>query len=523
VVIVDSLSKSFGAKIVLDRVSFALHPGDRLALVGANGAGKSTLARLILGELSPDGGKILFKGEIGYLPQDLSAQFEADCTMAQFLRQRMGDLETLALKMHELEERMAEGEEVLHQYAEIQELFERRGGYRSDHRMEELLQGLELQAINPERPIGSLSGGERTRLFLAALLLSSPDLLVLDEPTNHLDEAALDWLESYLERYQNALLLISHDRHFLNRVATQIGEINDGHLTLFQGNYDKYLLERERRFLQEQTRYEKWREEMEELRQVIKKTTFSTAKPRKDPTDRDKLTFRHHGEAAEKSRSSKLKAARQRLEELEELQFPKPQRRWELSYRLNPHELVSAQVIRLNIDGVDWTVHKGERVVITGPNGCGKTTLLNRIAHQEGTLLAPGAVIGYLDQMQGQLDEERSVLEEYATACAGAEETLRADLRKYGLFGGEEVFLKVKELSSGQRQKLQLAKMIASRSNVWLLDEPTNHLDLESIERLERALLDYPITVLAVSHDRRFVERVATTKWAMQPGGGLSQ
>lgn len=489
-------------------------------MIGANGAGKSTLARLITGELSPDSGKVVCTREIGYLPQEPPAEITTEISIGHFLKERMGALETLQGEMRRLEERMAEGEEVLNRYAEVQELFERRGGYLSDHRLEEILQGLELEAIDLERPIGSLSGGERTRLFLAALLLSSPDLLVLDEPTNHLDDEALDWLESYLERFQNALLVISHDRHFLNRVTTQIGEVCDGHLHLFQGNYDRYLIERERRFLQEQARYDQWRGEIDALHQAIKRESFSTAKPRKDPTDRDKLTFRHQGEAAEKSKSSKLKAARRRLEELEELRLNKPQRRWELAYRLDPQELVSQQVVRLKIDQAEWDILKGERVVLTGPNGCGKTTLLNRIAQRgEGVLLAPGAATGYLDQMQQQLDENRTVLEEYATACTGAQEDLRADLRKYGLFGGEEVFLKVGRLSPGQRQKLQLAKMIASRANFWLLDEPTNHLDLESIERLELALLEYPMTVLAVSHDRRFVERIATARWHMEAGG----
>jgi len=497
-----AITKAFGPKEVLGGIDLVIESGQRVALIGKNGVGKSTLVKIALGTLEADSGSRQCTESVGYLPQEWQGDLER--SVESYLKSALGPLEAIREEMELLEERMARGQEAdLERYGELQESFERRGGYSSGHRLDEVIEGVGLEKIERSRPVSSLSGGEQSRLMLARLLLLSPDLLILDEPTNHLDLEALEWLEEQLKRYSGALLVISHDRRFLDVVAERIVELRPDGLRTFYGNYHHYLQERERLYRKELDAYRRWQAEVKELRETIKKSTFNQAAP-KGPKDRNIMAYDRHGELAQKGLASKIGRLRQRLEELEKEPLSPPRRQWALAYRLEPQPMVSERVV--NVAGL--TVVKGERVVITGPNGCGKTTLLDQI--YKGDALAPSAVVGYLDQMQQLLDQEKTVLENYAKARAGLESELRAELHKFGLFGGEEVFQKVATLSSGQKQKLQLARCIAMGANLLLLDEPTNHLDLESIERLEGALLESGVTVVAVSHDRWFVEKVAT-------------
>jgi macrolide transport system ATP-binding/permease protein len=537
------ISKSFAQRPILQQVSLSLNRGERLALVGENGAGKSTLLRLIAGELAVDDGQIRRPaGEsVGYLAQETEAS-DATMTVSLFLREAMGQLHAWQTQLAALEAQMsaplAEDQltAVLASYGEVQEQFERRGGYDLDHRLDQVMAGLNLSHIDRTRPLATLSGGEKRRLALAGLLLAQPDLLLLDEPTNHLDQEALTWLEQFLQQYVGAVLLISHDRHFLNEVVSIIAELSPvtHQLTLFHGNYDFYRAERARLFAQEASEWEAQQAEMKRLRQLMKKEAFARGGGHA-PRDGNKMAYKGARENAQQTAGKTIQQARQRLAELEATAIARPSRRWSINPEFAPAPLVSQDVIQLRgvskgFDGrvlfqnVNLTVRNGARVVIMAPNGSGKSTLLKilmgEIEPDKGTaVVAAGAVIGYLDQEQSQLDLAHTVLRAFASTAVGNEKEMRADLHRYALFAGDEVFQKVEQLSIGQRQRLQLAKIAASRANLLLLDEPTNHLDLPSLERLEEMLAGFPGTILAVTHDRWFATAVGTEIWRLTPSG----
>ncbi len=537
---IKHISKSFGAKTVLDDVSLGINQGDRIGLVGENGTGKTTLAQIVIGTLAADSGMIRVTPniEIGYLPQE--AQFTDATTIRSFMAQAVGRRNELAARLGTLETALAAPDlshetmaALLEEYGAVQSEFAGLGGYEADYRIDQVLAGLDLAALDRDRPLHSLSGGEKTRVMLAALLLSAPALLVLDEPTNHLDFAALDWLETYLAGYPGALFVISHDRRFLNRVVTQIAELSpEAHkLTIYAGSYDFYLAERERLRAQQQTTFEEQQAEIKRLNQIIKTKTHS---PRAAPPmrDNDKMLYNARAATAEDTTRRAIRVARRRLEVLEAEAVDRPARRWQINPDFAPEAFGSQDVIRLSgvrkafgdrtlFADATATIKNGERVVLVGPNGAGKTTLLTLIlgvgASDSGTIrVAAGAQIGYLDQEQESLDPANTVLEAFSRDLPGTEAERRASLHKYGLFKEAQVFQPIGSLSVGQKRKLQIARLIATGANVLLLDEPTNHLDLDSVEQFEAALCAFPGTVLAISHDRRFIERVATTIWRIE-------
>ncbi len=537
---IHEVTKYFGAKLILDKVSLSINRSDRIGLVGENGTGKTTLAKIVMGTLEADAGQI--RGarhlEIGYLPQE--ADIDEEMTVQQFLERSMGRVDEMRATLEAMESDMGRADiapddfsALLERYGQLQEEFTRRGGYESDYRLDQVFVGLDLTHIDRKRSIRTLSGGEKTRTMLASLLLSSPDLLILDEPTNHLDFAAIDWLEAYLLTYQGAMLLISHDRHFLNKVVNQIVELLpvNHQVTVYHGNYDFYLAERERQRAHQMEAYEAQQEEIKTLRRTIKTKGFSAGSGR-PAKDGNKMAYDAHGEKAEQVRSREIQAAKHRLEELLADPISRPANRWRINPDFTPEEFGSRDVIRLTnvsksygdrslFEGVSSTITGGERVVLVGPNGIGKTTLLKMILGLEqpdaGEIrIASGARIGYLDQEQETLDPNRTVLEEFSQGIIAPESEHRANLHKYGLFSDDQVYQKIGSLSVGQRRKLQIAKLIVTRANVLLLDEPTNHLDLESVEQFEHALCEFPGTVLAISHDRFFIERVATVTWSIQ-------
>jgi ATPase subunit of ABC transporter with duplicated ATPase domains len=538
----SKISKSYGAKLVLDDISLTINRRDRIGLVGENGTGKTTLAAILMRMITPDGGTIKpIPGlEIGYLPQE--AGFDDDLTVAQFFQRAMGELDHLREAMMTLEGQLAastlsadELSALLERYGALQEEFTRRGGYDADHRMARVLAGLGLIHVEPSRLTHSLSGGEKTRLFLAGLLLRSPLLLILDEPTNHLDISALEWLEDYLNAYPGAVLVISHDRRFLNRVVRLIAELSPAthRLTLFHGNYDAYLAERERLHAEQVSAFESQQEEIKTLQRQIKMTAHNTGegRPRSD-NDKFSKAFFAGRNAVYKSRL--IKSAKHKLDMLMENPIERPVGGWTINPDFAPEELISRDVIRLvNVSKrygartlfaeVTATISGGERVVLQGPNGVGKTTLLKIMLGMEPpdsglVRLAAGARIGYLDQEQESLDPAQTVLDAYRRDLPGSETEHRASLHKYGLFTHDEVLQQIGNLSVGQRRKLQIARMIGTRANVLVLDEPTNHLDLASVESFERALCEFPGTVFAISHDRTFAEHVATSVWTLHEG-----
>ncbi len=540
----DRLTKYYGAKLILNEVSLTLNRRDRMALVGENGVGKTTLAKMMVGKEKPDIGQVIVsaKVDVGYLPQAVTFGLEGGTTVQDYLKKSVGRLDLITSQMKSLEKRMSaptlepeELEHILAQYGQLQEEFERKGGHDLDYRFKRVLSGLDIDYIDQNRSLSSLSGGEKTRVALAALLLRSPDLLILDEPTNHLDFEALDWLEMYLAQYQNCLFAISHDRQFLNKVVHQIVELShtDHKITIYPGNYDFYLGEREKFYEKQMAAFWAQREEIKQLRSFIKTKTYSTGKGR-GPTDRNKMAYKYHGQRTEKSIGREIQAAKYRLEELLANPLKPVRRRWEINPEFDPVALGSQDIIEL-IDiskqyddrdllaGVSEIIRNGDRIVLVAPNGTGKTTLLKIImgmVRPDGgeVRIAKKAKLGYLDQDQETLDLNVTVLEEYRKVARGEEAEVRAQLNRYGLFSGDQVFQKVGSLSLGQRRKLQLAKLVSSRANVFILDEPTNYLDLTSLEEFERALQEFKGTILAVSHDRWFIKQIATKIWHLEAG-----
>jgi macrolide transport system ATP-binding/permease protein len=535
---VSKITKYYAAKLILDEVSLLINRTDRIGLVGENGTGKTTLANIIMDRVEPDEGRVLFAPgtEIGYLPQE--AVLDEAMSVQRFLERAMGRLDYLRNQLSLLEEEMAHPNlpsermnYLLSEYGAVQEEFSQRGGYDADYRLDQVFMGLDLIYIDRSRSLQTLSGGEKTRVMLASLLLSVPGLLILDEPTNHLDFASVDWLEGYLKDYSGAVMLISHDRHFLNKVVNQIAELSTANhkLKIYHGNYDSYLAERERSRAEQLAAYEAQQEEIKRLQRLVKAKSHNTGNGR-PPTDGDKMGYDFKGGRVDKQKSREIQNARRRLDDLQANPLSRPVDRWHINPDFEPEEMTSRDVIRLNdvskrfgdrilFRNVTATVQSGDRIVLYGPNGVGKTTLVKLLLGIEqadsGTVyVAANARIGYLDQEQESLDPNRTVLEEYSHDLIGFEEEHRANLHKFGLFSHDQVFQKISSLSVGQRRKLQIAKLIGQKANLLILDEPTNHLDLESVEQFEQALCEFPGTVLAISHDRYFIDRVATITWS---------
>lgn len=535
---ISKLKKSYGARVILDEVTFLLNRTDHVALVGENGVGKTTLSRIILGQESYDSGVVQFDAEIGYLPQEIS--FGHHMTIRQYVEHALGELDQLRLNMQALEQQMEAPNEnldaILQVYGELQDEFQQRGGYDLDYRMEQVFDGLNIAHLDFSRLVGSLSGGEKTRVAMAALLLCSPDLLILDEPTNHLDFAAMAWLESYLADYQNALIIISHDRRFINKVVNKIVELSPltRSATVYHGNYDDYMAERERQYQKDVAAFEAHRDEVKRLQNLMKVQAHSTGK-KSIHTDNDKFVKNIKIATAENTRSKAIRDAKQRLAVLETEAVQRPTRPWRIGFEFTPLPLPSSQPVRLEniskayeerviLQNLDATIENGDRIVLIAPNGTGKTTLLNIITGNlqpdRGLVnISPGAKLGYLDQEQETLDLTSSVMETYREEALGTEQELLAQLHRSGLFSDSMLAeRKVTALSVGQRRKLQIARLIASCANVLLLDEPTNHLDLTSIEALETSLKDFEGAILAVSHDRWFIDNIATKWWYLENG-----
>ena len=553
---VERVSKAYGPVTVLDAVSLLVSGGERVGLVGANGSGKSTLLRIVTGELpSDDGGAVTIGSgvEVGYLPQEQPAV--ADLTVDELVRESVGGLRSLEQRLHQLEAAMthvqgAELDAALAEYGDLAERFERRGGYELDHQIDTVLDGLGLADLPRDRRVGTLSGGERSRVMLAALLLQSPDLLLLDEPTNHLDFASAAWLERFLSAYRGAFVAVSHDRHFLNRTVTRIVEIDDHTHTLreYAGNYDAYRAARDREYASMERAFLEQQEEMKELRRAIKDKArrVSHARP---ATDNDKFARTFFKEQVEDAISRNVRNAEERLKRLEADPAPKPPRMLRINPDLDPAALRSDQAIlveglskrygrrtsgdrepgepgrgeRVVLRDISFSLGSRARVVIVGENGAGKSTLLDliagRIRPDSGAVrLAGGVRLGYLDQDASGLDRQLTLVESYLDGMDGPRDELVNGLFHYGLFRVDDLHKQVGQLSLGQRRKLQLAKLMAERANVLLLDEPTNHLSLDLLEAFERALADFQGPLLAVSHDRWMIERFHGQLWELRDG-----
>ena len=536
---VSGLQKYYGAKLILDAVSLNLNRGDRAVLVGENGVGKTTLARLILGhEASEQGAVRVAPGAVlGYLPQEV--QISRSISVSQYISEGLGELSALRRRLAALEVQLARGgdlSDALEEYGRLQTEFELRGGYTLETRRERIFAGLSLGHIDPARSVMSLSGGEKTRVGLAALLLQAPDLLILDEPTNHLDFAGLAWLEDYLQGYPHALLMITHDRHFINRVATKILDLSavTRGLTTYYGNYDDYRAQRDAQYQQDVAAYHSQVNRMKALRMQMKKEAHGHRKAKR-PDDGDKAIKFAARQQVARTVSKAVRSARQQLETLEANRLDNPRHVWHIAYDFAPLPLTSMEPVQLRsvgmsfgekqlFAGVNATLRKGERVALLAPNGGGKTTLLRLITGElrptSGQVkVMPGAQLGYLDQTGESYPEAQNIIAVLRAIRHDSADHLLTLLHRCGLFRDSHLAEKaVGELSLGQRRKLGIACLIHSRANLLLLDEPTNHLDLLSLEALERALLQFPGAILAATHDRWFIDRIATKVWRLRDG-----
>jgi len=533
---VSNLSKSYGAEAVLSGVSFIVNEGERVALVGPNGCGKTTLLRLVVGLESPDEGKVHFDPpslSAGYLAQSLV--FEPGVAVGQALARASAEHSCSQAEMERLTQCMAEavvGDDMValtEAYADAEARFQAAGGYGLEARQEEVLAGLALADVPRDLPVERLSGGQKTRLGLAHLLLHRPRLLLLDEPTNHLDMDALDWLEGWLRAYDGAALVVSHDRDFLDATTSRTLALDPMTHTLtdYPGPYSAYAEWRERQIEQQWRAYA---DQQEYIAQVEEKVRRLSEYARS--IERGTIDFATRKIALGIARRATMR--KKRLDrELERNTVEKPPTRWALKLDLARDDGGAREVLRLEdlgmafpgrplFRGLNLILRHGERVALIGPNGAGKTTLLRIVTGElEPTagraVLGAGVKLGYLAQGQEILDPESTPYQAIRAEATMDETAARRFLHQF-LFSGDDVFVRVGSLSFGERARLMLALLVARGCNFLLLDEPVNHLDIESRERFEEALLEFPGTVLAVIHDRAFIRRVATSVWELREG-----
>ncbi len=514
------IQKSFGANAVLKDVSLTLQAGQRLGLVGVNGCGKTTLMRIIAGLETYDAGTLsLGRGlKLGYLAQQ--GMVTEGLTVRQELEAVFAPLQEMEAKMRELEARMAETHqpEELHrlgsEYAALTDDFERQDGYAWQSAIQGVLAGLGFTKAQHDQLSEKLSGGERTRLCLARMLLQKPDLLLLDEPTNHLDLQALNWLENYLSQYRGTVLIISHDRYFLDHVCDCMAELLLGTVEQYDGNYTRYMEQRTERFETRQKAYDLQQKEI--LRQEAIIARFRSF-------NREKSI------RAAESREKKLaKMERlQRPEEENQVRFSFTVRRRTGDDVLMVKELKKSFGERTLFEHLNLHLRLGDRVALIGPNGAGKSTLFRcltgDIQSDEGTVrLGANVDLGYYDQHQSSLHPGKTVLDEVWDDFRRLEQyEVRGALGLF-LFTGDDVFMPVSTLSGGEKGRVALTKLMLEKDNLLLMDEPTNHLDMDSREVLEQALSDYPGTILAISHDRYFINRFAN-KVAVLGQDGLQE
>jgi len=518
---VNQLTKYFGADLILSNIKLEIQSRDRVALVGRNGAGKSTLLKIIAGELSYDSGEIIKPTHIkmGYLAQN--SGLDSSRSIWDEMLEVFTPLRAIEKQLSELGSHLGNPdvladpvryEKTLKAYDELQEQYKEQGGYQYEADIRSILHGLQFSSYDYKTtPVSSLSGGQRTRLALGKLLLAKPDLLILDEPTNHLDLETLSWLEQYLQAYPGAVLLVSHDRYFLDKVVTEVYELSNTKLKRYAGNYSRYLEQRAEQYEQELKRYEKQQEEIARLQDFIQRNI------------------------ARASTTKRAQSRRKQLEKMEQLERPvDDEKSASFSFtigRPSGHEVLTAEKLAVGYgDGtpvirqISFRITRGESVALVGPNGIGKSTLLKAIARrlpiQAGKLrYGSNVLIGYYDQNQADLSSNKRVLDELWDAYPDkTEKEIRTVLGNF-LFSGDDVLKPVSALSGGEKARLALAKLMLQKANVLILDEPTNHLDLDSKQVLEQALIDYPGTILFVSHDRYFINRIATKLFELSSDG----
>lgn len=510
---VEHLYKYFNGQALLKDINFTVEDREAVGLIGVNGCGKSTLLNIITGsegfDKTPEGlgsVNIAGKASIGFLRQN--SGLNSELTIGEEMKNAFAPLLETLEKMKVLEKKMAEGgdiDSISHEYAELSSYFEARDGYRIDVKIKQVLNGMGFGSTPTDRVISTLSGGEKTRLALAKLLLEEPNLLILDEPTNHLDFETLMWLEDYLKSYKGAIIIVSHDRYFLNKVCTRICEIEQGRLTSYRGDYSSYLVQKQMNSERQLKEYEAQQKEIAKLEDYVAKNLVRAS-------------------------TSKMAKSRQhmldRIERIDKpLMYTKPPK-IKLEYDIEPTKdivrVVDCPLVvgegadkKELIKSLTMNVRRGEHVAIIGANGIGKTSILKLIQgiipHDGGNISWGGNVkISYFEQEHAILDPRKTVLEEIMDRYPRLSEQQARSVLGAVLLTGENVFKPISVLSGGERAKLCFAIMALNRGNVLVLDEPTNHLDLSTKEVLEDALAEFGGTIILVSHDRYLLNKVAS-------------
>ena len=506
----NNLTKTYGTDVIIDKASFHLNAGDKVGIIGRNGAGKTTLLNMLTGELPCDEGEFFVSQNmrIGYLKQ--RDNFSSEGTVLEEIEGIFSGLRELENEIAELSDKVAENPHdtgLINRLDELQHRFDREGGYTYKSEMIGILNSMAFDESFYNKKISSLSGGERTRLALAALLLEKPDILLLDEPTNHLDIGTLKWLEQYLEAHRGTIMIVSHDRYFLDRTVNRIFEVENHKVYSYQGKYSDYAAQKKLRRETELRAYNNQQREIARQEEMIRR-------------------MKQRGtEHLAKRAASREK----RLDMLERIERPESEMgKMKINFKENfpsGGDVIMAENLEKSFGrgaehrelfhGVNLDIKRGERICILGPNGVGKTTLLRvllgELTPDAGYLkIGHNVAFGYYDQGQLLLSDANTVLEELKESYRLYTDTeMRSILGRF-LFRGEEVFLPVGSLSGGEKARLSLLKLMLSGANTLILDEPTNHLDIESKEVFEEALMEFPGTVIVVSHDRYFLQRIPT-------------
>lgn len=512
------IQKTFGVNTVLDKITFHLEQKEKAAIVGVNGAGKTTLFKILTGEINADKGEIYLKKEtsMGYLAQN--QQIDTETTILEEMMTVFEKIRCEEQNLREMENKMSslKGKELsdyMEKYAQAQQKFEHSDNYGYESRIKGVLKGLGFLEEDYNTPICQLSGGQKTRVYLSKLLLSKPDILLLDEPTNHLDIASIQWLEDFLKGYSGTVLLISHDRYFLDKIVTKIIEVENKKSYIYEGNYTFYSKQKNINREIQQKAYDVQQKEIKRQQDVIK-------------------TLRAFNREKSIKRAESREKALQRMEKLEKPENLPAKMRLHLTPKvISGNDVIKVENLKKAFDNdsplfqnVSFEVKRGEKVAIIGANGVGKSTLfkilLGKVNQSEGEIsIGTNVHIGYYDQEQQQLDETKTIFQEIADTYPTMDNGKIRNVLAAFVFTGDDIYKNISSLSGGEKGRVSLAKIMLSNANLIMLDEPTNHLDMYSKEILEDALNCYEGTVVYISHDRYFINRTAQRILELTPTG----